>query len=61
MSYNPRTGGPAGNAGHALRKIAETLRDQNAIQRAKIAAGETPDYDPDEPLPDRRCRYGNYP
>ena len=41
--------------------IQEVLQAQNAIQRAKIARGETPDYDPDAPLIRRRCRYGNYP
>ncbi len=60
MSFNPKTGGPAGNAHHALRDIAETLRESNWLQRQKIARGEVPDYDPDAPLRPPG-NYQNYP
>ncbi len=61
MSFDPKTGGPPRLTPAIARDISEVLRAQNAIQRDLIARGEVPDYDPDEPLENRRCQYQNYP
>ena len=59
---NPEPHGPGtAMTSAAARQISDVLKRQNAIQRDKIARGETPDYYPDAPLPRRRKRHHNYP
>lgn len=41
--------------------IKEVLSAHNEFQRQKIARGEKPDYYPDAPRSNIRCRYQNYP
>jgi hypothetical protein len=61
MSFNPKTGGPAGvpTTRADWRRHARSIAEQNEAQRAKIARGEAPDYDPSQPLP--RHSYREYP
>jgi hypothetical protein len=56
MSFDPRTGGSAGipSTKADWRRHAKIIAEENEAQRAKIAKGEKPDYDPSQPLP-RKC------
>jgi len=56
MSFNPKTGGPAGfpTTDAEWRAWGDVIREQNQKQYDMIARGEIPDYYPDQPLPRRR-------